>query len=58
MVQAYVQLERSSNAAQPCMRGRRMPFSNREAISLLEVEDYTDFVPFRPNGKLFYKHFI
>ena len=38
-----------------------MPFSTREAISLLEVEDYTDVVPvvpFRPKGKLFYRHFI
>ena len=58
MAQPYVKLKRSSNEAQPCMRGRHMPFSTREAISLLEVEDYTDVVPFRPNGKLLYRYFI
>ena len=51
MAQAYVQLKRSSHAAHPFIMGRHMPFSTREAISLLEAEaDYTDIVPFRPKG--------
>ena len=49
---AYVQLKRKCNAAQPFMRERHMPFSTRETISLIEVEDYTEIVQFLPKGKL------
>ena len=32
-----------------------MPFSTRETISLLEVDDYTEIVPFLPKSKLIYR---
>ena len=50
MAEAYVQLKRNANLAKPLIKDKHQAFTTRQAIALLETEEYTDRIPFRPNG--------